>query len=790
MNKYIQKRKVNRPTLIASSIAIALASITHVAMAAEEEAEKESGIERIVVSSQKRVTNLQEVPISVAAMNADAIDQTGIREIQEMDEYIPNLQISDNSSYNTVITIRGVGSSSRNIGFDSRVGIYVDDVYMGQSAASNQDILDVERIEVLRGPQGTLFGKNNVAGAISIITKEPENEFSGKVRLDVGNMSSRRLGADINIPLSDNTSAKISVNKQTRDGFIHNIPTGDMIGEQDGTSYRLQLKSQLSDNLTAKLTLDGLDTERKVYTGGAYASRAGGVLANPSQEFTALNNVAPTEDRELDGSALHLVWDLDNGAQIKSITAKRDTYVNYINDLDNGVSYVAGEIAPGVPIGFFFGITGEVELDYTDEYSQVSQELQYISPAEGNFQYVTGLYYYDQEGKTHRRSVGHHDPSHPFYAGGILEYPGDDFYPVDTRGVVNTKSYAVYFNGTYDFSDQFTLGLGARYTAEKKDVDWTSDPSNAAKDVVGAGVDLNAAFKFYNGSYVDNYKDKNFSPEFSLQYAVSDETNVYYRASSGFKSGGFNVDFITSTQFALGLKFDKETVFSHEIGIKGSALDRNVTYNIALFDATYDDYQVQQFVEDKDAVAGAAVIGNASKVSTRGIEVELVAQLSENLRLTSAIGLLDATFDDFPRGGKDKDNKTINLAGSRVAGTPDKTFNLGLQYIVPMDSMNSELMFRVDYSYTGKQYIANNNQEEETRTLDNGDVVDYGYLDDISNVNARISLNSNDDDWTVSVWGRNLTDNNNLSFDTNIFSTYLRRDTLPRTYGVEVTYSF
>ncbi|HBA58382.1 MAG TPA: TonB-dependent receptor [Alteromonas macleodii] len=788
MTTKIRNNRLGNPTIVAASVAVALLGGTQNALAQPQN--KGEGIEQIIVTSQKRVKNLEEVPVSVAAMNEKAIEQTGLRELQEMDEYIPNLQMSKGSSYKTNITIRGVGSSSRNIGFDSRVGVYVDGVYMGQSPATNQDILDVERIEVLRGPQGTLFGKNTVAGAISMITKAPDEEFSGKVKVDIGNYASRRIAASVNVPLSDSTFAKLSVNKQTRDGYVDNLPTSSSIGEQDSLSYRLQLKSILTDRVDINIALDGMDTERAPYTGSAFASPLG-TLTPTTDQYTAINEFEPIEDRELKGGAVTVDWDLLNGGMVKSISALRDTYSRYQGDLDAGISYVAGML-PGTPVtvGFAFGINGNAELDYTDEYRQLSQEFQYISPSEGELQYVLGLYFYDQKGESTRNAVGHRDPTHPFYTSGTLEYPGDDFDVLNTHGVVDTRTYAAYVNGTYDLTEKWTLGFGARYSHEKKTVDWMSDTSDSASDVLGVGVTLNAAFNFYNGDYQDERTDKHFSPEVSLLYALNDETNFYYRASSGYKSGGFNVDFITTSQFALGLEFDKETVVSHEVGVKGSAFGRNLTYTASVFSANYDDYQVQQFLENSGSVAGAAVIGNASEVDTKGLEIELVAQLSDNFRVTSSFGLLDAEFVSFPGGGTDQDGNVIDLSGARLAGAPDTTFNIGGQYYFPIDAIDAELRFRVDYSYTGDRYIDSNNQEEKTRTLANGDVISFGYVDSVSNVNARVSLMSYDYTWEVSLWGRNLTDEYSPYVDRNIFGSYLRFDSIPRTYGVELVYNF
>lgn len=790
MSKYFKKSGFTCPkSLVSAAVGLTLISNAGISYAEEQNIKDDATIEHIIITSQKRAKNLEEVPISVAAMGNETIEQIGIRELQEMDEYIPNLQISKGNSYSTVITIRGVGSSSRNIGFDSRVGVYVDGVYMGQSPATNQDILDIERIEILRGPQGTLFGKNTVAGAINMITKQPEEDFSASAKVDFGNLASRRLSGTVNVPLSDSTFTKISVNKQTRDGYVKNLPTGDLLGEQDGTSYRFQLKSELTENVTLNFSLDAADTERNLYTGVAVATSAG-LLAEPEM-YTANNNFVPNEVKELDGVALTLDWELEDGGAFKSITAKRDTYSHFQTDLDAGVSYAAGPL-PGAPVtvAFAFGINGNSELDYTDEYEQLSQELQYISSDESALQYVAGLYFYQQEGKTVRKAMGHHDAEHPFYAGGVLPYPGDDFVVLNTSGKVDTTSVAAYVNGTYEISDKLTLGFGGRYSSEEKKADWNSDPSDSAADVLGVGVTLNAAFGFYDGDFKGTHKDTHFSPEISLLYNLDDETNVYYRASSGFKSGGFNLDFITVPQFDLGLEFDKETVLSHELGIKGSAMERRFTYNVSIFNANYENYQVQQFLDDDSAIAGAAFIGNASEVDTRGLEIEVVAQLTNNLRLTSSLGLLDAEFVAFPGGGKDAEGNVIDLDGARLAGAPDKTFNLGVQYYLPVDSLNSDLMFRLDYAYTGDRYLAGNNQEQKFRTLKNGDVVSVQYLASQNSFNARISLIENDDNWTVSLWGRNLTDEISSPVTRNVFGTNLRNDSLGRSYGMELKYNF
>jgi iron complex outermembrane recepter protein len=756
-------------------------------------AQAQNQLEEVVVTAQKRTESLVDVPISIAAVTAEALEQTGVRNLGEIAQYVPNLEIGGSSNYNTVIAIRGVGSQSRNIGFDSRVGVYVDGVYAGQSPASNQDILDLERVEVLRGPQGTLFGKNNVAGAISMITKKPEQEFGGSVRAEFGNYSSQRFTGMLNVPLGDKVFTKISINDQQRDGFTESVITGTEGGEQDSTSARFQLLALLTDSLEMNFSADWTETDQYIVPQRSVAVDAG--LIDPAlREFKTATNYDNNEDREIKGAALTFDWSLDSGYVVKSITGYRETSHQTIFDLDSGVRWGDIPLPPPFPplsVEFAFGINSETFLDYAEDYEQLTQEFQLLSPTDQALTWVAGLYYYDQEGETARDALSEIDPEHPLYASGALPWPGDLGYTLRTSGTVDTTAYAAFFNGNWQATDDLTFGFGARYTDEDKDIDYTMDASGSPNNVLGVpGVTLNAVFSFPTDRLVDDRNDSHTSVEASVRYALNEEMNIYYRYATGFKSGGFNADFVTQAQWDAGLEFDKEEVDSHEIGIKGELWDRRVTFGAALFYSTFDDYQVQQFLESADSVAGAAVIGNAAEVETKGLEIEVKAVLMENLIMDAAFGYLDAEFKDFPGGDKDEDGKVLNLKGYRLPGSSEYSFNMGLQYYLPIESIESEMLFRVDYAYSSDIFGAGNNREEEERTLDDGSTIDYLYLDDRTSVNGRIGLASMEDTWSVSIWGRNLTDENNGMIGEDIFGTYGLRDTLPRTYGVEFAYNF
>jgi iron complex outermembrane receptor protein len=746
-------------------------------------------LEEVVVTAQKRTESLVDVPISIAAVSAETLQQISIRELGELAEYIPNLQISGQTSYTTTITIRGVGSSSRNIGYDSRVGVYVDGVYTGQSPASNQDILDLERVEILRGPQGTLFGKNNVAGAINMITKKPEQEFGGELRGDFGNMNSRRLTGLLNVPLGDKVFTKISLNDQVRDGYLTSVYTGeDNIGEQDSSSARFQLLANLTDNLEMNFSADWSESDELRPIQRTIGTDAG-LFEEVPGEFKTLNNIDATSERELKGGALTFDWGLDSGYTFKSITGYRETYHQTFSDLDGGHPWAGVNLPaplPPVSVEFAFGITSEVMLDYSETYKQWTQEFQFLSPTDKDLQYVLGLYYYDQEGESNRDAIGDYDPENAL----LDPYPGDNWYAILTSGTVDTTAYAAYFNGTYQLGDNWTLGFGGRYTDEEKDADYNMDASLSAPDLFGQGLTINALFTFPTDHFVESRNDSYFAPEASVRYALNDETNIYYRLATGFKSGGFNLDFITQAALEAGLEFDKEEVLSHEIGIKGEAWERRLTYGASIFYSAFDDYQVQQFLEQDDAVAGAAVIGNASEVETMGLEIELSALLTTNLRMDAAFGYLDATYKDFPGGDKDENGEAINLKGYRLPGAPEYSVNLSLQYYLPVDALSAETLFRIDYAYATDIYGGGNNKEEEERVLEDGNSINYLYQDDVTRVNARIQMTASEDTWSVALWGRNLTDENDATNGKDIFGAYGSFQSLPRTYGIELGYKF
>jgi iron complex outermembrane recepter protein len=744
----------------------------------------------IIVTATKRAEKLTEVPIAISVMGAEDIDQTSIRELSEIAEYIPNVQISDGTDFRSVITIRGVGSSSRNIGFDSRVGVYVDGVYMGQSPSVNQELLDLERVEVLRGPQGMLFGKNTVAGAISLVTVKPSQDFYGQVSADLGNFNYREFKGMVNVPLGEKAAAKFSVSKTDRDGYVDNITTGSKLAGKDVLAYRTQLRLTPTENFEVNFSFDFLKSDNLALLGEPLSDFLGiaPITIAPEPRRVAFN-IDPRDNRKVKGGMADMQYELPSGFTLKSITGYRDT---------RGFTQNATDYSP---IDIF-------SIEYTDAFKQLTQEFQFISPDKQKFTYMAGLYYYHQKATTIRNGIIGQD----FFEGFLAPFvaPAFGFNPatvtqgqlafianfvgfgpegslIFNRGDVTTESYAGYVNGSYDFNDRLTLGFGGRYSVEDKKVSWLLDGRNSGLFNIGStGVDPTDPNPPVPSPLLNKRQDKFFSPAISLSYAVSDDANMYAKYSSGYKSGGFNLDFINADELAAnnGLEFGKETVDSYELGFKGNFADGRFKLNLAAFLADYNNYQVNQFV-DLGGGRTSIRITNAAQVRTQGIEVEMQLEVTDNLHLQGSLGLLDAKFDKFPGGG----TAGADVSGNKLPSAPEFTASFSAIYTRNLPALNSMLLVRGDLTHSGGYFTTVNNVKS-TQLL-GGAAVPFGYIDKLTQLNGRIGIIPNNEKFSVFLWGRNLTNADGLD-DTfrDFFGTITNKPIIGRTYGIGLTANF
>lgn len=725
------------------TLAVALAAAPAFAQDAATGIDDEDGA--IVVTAQRREERLIDVPVSIAAIGEDRITATGARDVGDLGSYVPNVVIAEGTGLGSAVVIRGVGASSRNIGFDSRVGVYLDGVYLGQSPAINQSLVDIERVEVLRGPQGALFGKNTVAGAINLVTAKPGDDFSAYANVRYGNYDALSLTGRVNIPLADGVAMKLSGSRNKRDGFIHNI-VDDTYGDTvDTWTWRGQFRIDATPNLQFLISSDGLI--------GRENGSIGNVLTNSTG--TTIDTVAPgrreisvsqiqLNDRTLWGTSLDAVLSLDSGHTLKSQTSYRDTKFHTALDPD----YSALDI--------FY-------VDYHDRYTQFIEEVQFVSPGGQPFEYLAGLYYYRTDAKTNRLArTG---------TQGFLLFGSPNNTVLPSAGTVLTENIALYANLTYDILPNLELGAGFRLSRETKKA--TFDINGSTLPVLGIAT----------GSFADKRKDEDFSPSVTLTYKFTPEISAYARYAEGYKSGGYNLDFVSAASFPNGIEFDKETVKNYELGLKGSVEEGRLTFALAGFVANYTDFQINQF-RDLGGGRTAIVIGNAATVKTKGIEFEMTARPARGLMLAGGIGFLKANYDNLPLD-------PVTIVSGKLPNAPDAQASGSIEYET---AVSSSLMVRSSFTYTyrGNYFSSLDNRRQVTIGSPAGPVtIPYDRVKGFGYADARIALGAENGRWEAALFARNLFNNTYVEgYERDFFGTLIEGLGDPRTYGIEATFRF
>ena len=734
--------------LLAGASTLTFMAALLAAPVAAQDTDNDFQIDEIVVTAQKRSERLLDVPISVAAISEKAITNTGVQRISELAEQVPNVYVPRADNLGGAIIIRGVGANSRNIGFDTRVGVYLDGVYLGQSPALNQDLVDLERVEVLRGPQGALFGKNTVAGAVNMISKKPSGEFEGEIKAKVGNFGLTQFSGRVNIPLSDQLAVKLSASKLDRNGFVGNAFGGDSVQDRDSFSYRAQVRFDATEDLQFLLSIDGLDADQIPHLGEPLTGTFGNPILETSPNRSTNIDFPGSEVRDIFGISLDTSYNLGGDFTLKSITSYRDTNSQIAFDVDYS------------PLDF-------MTIDYSDDYEQFTEELQLISPEGETLDYIIGLYYFEQNAETARFAR----------PGSVVPFQGWPTGDVISTGTLDTQSFAIFANANYDITDRLHLGVGFRWSTETKDVNWLLDGSQSGVFFIGST------------NLVDSRNDKDFAPSLSLNYDFSDDLVGYLRYAEGYKSGGYNLDFVTNADIAAGVEFDKETVRNFEAGIKGQLMDNKLQFNIAAFYTEFDNYQVNQFVDLGEGRTSIS-IRNAAKVETKGAELALTAYFSENFSMSGSLGVLDASFASFPGGGAGG----ADVTGNDLPLAPEFQASVGADYYTPIEGTGLNLTAHVDYTYTSSAFNTVDNVRSASATdpaTGNSANFNWGFADARALVNARLSIGDEDETWELSLWARNLF-NNDYVANTNrdFFGTLTAIQGDPRTYGLELSYRF
>lgn len=732
-------------------------------------------LEEITVTAQKREESLQDTPIAVSAFTETAIQNKGIDNISEVADFTPNLIFDTTSpvsglSSGAVVFIRGIGNTDFSLTTDPGVGTYVDGVYMSRSAGGVLDVLDIERIEILRGPQGTLFGRNTIGGAINITSRKPGDEFGGKLELTAGDFDRIDLRASVDIPITDTLRSTLAFSSKNRDGYVDRKLEGDELGDEDKISFRGTLVFEPSEAWDFQLSVDHtqIDEQSAGSTLAGFTPGAGTLgyaLATFGDIPTGLADLAqyvtdgedddsfgtgPT-GTELDISGISLVSNYHGESfELKYTVAYRETDGEFFRDPDNSPHAITHTINP----------------DY--EHEQTSHELQITGSAlSDRLKYTGGLYYFEEEG-TDNVFVPVFLPTPDLAAG----FPA----AISNFAKVDNNSEAAYLQLSWDLTEILTVTGGIRHTRDEKGFDYTQ--------YIGADIDGNPLPFFpgavnENGVFVpglaplvgngsgstdDAFEETTY--KFGIDAKLANGTLLYYSFSQGFKSGGFVLRYVEAVPDIR--TFAPETVDSHEIGLKWQGFDDRVRLNAATFYSDYDDVQVTFF----DSLGGP-VTANAGTVDIKGLELELTALLTENLLLDLGYGYTDAEYEEInPISGL---SLTIDKS-AKLVNTPENSFSLGLEYSLPLGA--NELAIRVDYSYTDD--IFNDSQNSPFLFQDSYDTW---------NASARLSLG---EDLDLVVFVENLTDERYIeSGDSNFGLGFHEANyNRPREYGVTLRYRF
>lgn len=712
------------------------------AEAAPPQAVEQSQLDDVIVTARRRTETLRDAPISISVLSGENAEQRGLARIKDLAAAVPNFTISDAGSTNssTTIVLRGISSNARNAGFEAGVGVYVDGVFTGRPASFNQDLVDIERIEVLRGPQGTLFGKNTIAGAVNITTVKPDYEFGGTAAVEFGNYGLFTGRGAVNIPLAEDTLAvRISGFAKSRDGYVLNLLDGARFNDEGAVGGRVQLRWDPADYARINVSFDVLDEER--------TQSFPETIDDPAAPGprTTINDFDPFETRQLWGGSVTGDFDLSNGDVFSFITGYRSADIRAANDNDNTVADL-------------------LAVDFLDSQTQFSQELRLVSAPGRTFAYALGLYIYDQQAEA----------VHSGIFGTDFPLTGGTRVSIDGVASVATRSYAAYGDFQYDVTPAFSLLGGLRLTYEEKRLQYRQD----------GGLLPGVIFEPIP-TLTDEISDDDLSLTAGLRYKFSPRLTGYARYATGYKSGGWNADFIGSSLIAAAatsgdgvfdardIDFEPESVANYEIGLKGDWFARRLGVNLAVFSMDYQDLQVSQFL---GVLNGGTVITNAGRAQINGVELEVTATPVSALQLNFALGYLDATFEEYD----DCTATTPTCAGNRLPDAPEWSGSAGAEYTFDGWSF-ADITGRVEAIYRDAVFATPTNISRlatESYTL----------------VNASLNFEPRGQNWSVSVWGRNLTDEDYLVgvADDDLLGTgrTFGGYGAPRTYGARLQYRY
>ena len=637
-------------------------------------------IEEIVVTATKRAKSVQDVPVAVTAVDESTIEAMRIDEFTDITRISPSLTVNRGDwATNSGFSLRGIGTNVFSINIEPSVAIIVDDVPLVRSSQAFSDLLDIQRIEVLRGPQSTLFGKNASAGAINIVTQDPGDEFNAKFRAGMTDDDESYYAATIGGRLTDNAGFRISAfSKDREDGHVENINTGQDLDGSESEGVRAKLVVDLSETVTATLFGEYADTEstccnatlRDIPPGAAFLGLVpqAAILGNlrPDEDNNEVSSDDITADESNSWSAGLRVSAAIGEFEFLSVTAINEWDYDVTRDVDGTnfdllAAFTGGALSGGLIQG------GGFELE------SLSQEFRLISPESDTFEYVVGLFYSDVE-----------------YGRDFMRGP---LFAADWVADTGTEALALYGQGTISLADSTDLILGLR--VQEEEISHSFNNMLNALSLSGSDTESAATFKI------------------GIQQQINEDVMVFATASTGYKGQGYDISSSFNQQTSDNPVGSEDSV-SFELGLKGTFFDGRLQLNPTIFFATYDDFQAQQArVVNNNVELG---ITNVGELETFGVEVDFQAVLTDNIRLVGGVAYIDAEIKDFEGAdcwtgqttgcnevldsmGMGTGSFAQDLGGEDLNNSPDLKFTLSAEYFAPLEDLPISLFVNLSYQW-------------------------------------------------------------------------------------------
>lgn len=785
-------RSTTIATAVAAAFTLAASSLPGPAQAQPQD-NRATTLEEVRVTARKVEESLQDTPVSVTAFSQLQLEQLGVSEAGDVAHYTPNLTMrkQNSSQDNYTLGIRGVNSAENALAIDPTVGIYQDGVYIARNTGAAFDIVDIERIEVLRGPQGTLFGRNTIGGAINIITQQPKREFAFRQSVSYGSRDYQRYQTTVDTPEIGNFAAKLSFLKTAEDGPYKSIYTGGNLGNAKSKAFRLALNWSPSEALSVDYIYNRYDSESNgsidqlSFVRPGHVAMAGPIFAAAQQAANAHRKghlaIAASDSDEsssdIEGHSLTVDWTINDRLTLKSISSYRewDSRSKAIRFpsfrapggglvYDSTGLFTGTGMAGVVPAGTLVPLFGGSR---ESSQQQTSQEFQLLGNAfDSRLTYIAGLYYFEEQSR--EINPQYFTLPGPFaeMAVGQEVIAGAPFFDYST----DNQSYAVFGQFTYSIIEDLDLTIGARYTVDKKETQLTNTLDGGTQPV----------------TVQDNNDWNNFNPSITLDYRWNEQLSTYFKIATGYRSGGYNVR--ASTVDSFRSPFDEEEITAYELGWKSDLFDRKLRLNGSIFHMRYSDQQISQFTASGSS-GGSTQMTNAGKSTMEGIELEAVFIPTAGLRISASYGYLDLEYKEFEAGVVDRvtgfpTNVNADISGSanRNLYAPEHSASLAVEYQFAPWRIG-QLTVRMDASYTDE--ISFHPQFNL-----------YDASDSHTLVNARATLAEipagRNGTFKVALWGKNLenkeyrdfgVDFGQLGFAVNSYGPL-------RSWGIDFVYDF